>query len=94
MEGPGEASLRFFGQYLEGFPVCLPKTEHPAHNQLAQLVEQAESLREKLKAITTNHKRTIFQHQIETTDRRIDQLVYDLYGLTTEEIQIVEEATD
>ncbi len=94
LEGPGEAYLRFFGQYLEGFPICLPKTEHPAHNQLAQLVEQAESLREKLKAITTNHKRTIFQRQIETTDRRIDQLVYDLYGLTAEEIQIVEEATD
>jgi hypothetical protein len=26
-------------------------------------------------------------------DRRVDQLVYDLYGLTDEEIKIVEEAT-
>ena len=93
LEGPSEAYLRFFGQYLEGFPVCLPKTEHPMHDQLAQLVEQAESLREKLKAATTNHKRTIFQRQIETTDRKIDQLVYELYGLTDEEIQVVEEPT-
>ncbi|MCH7990443.1 MAG: N-6 DNA methylase, partial [Planctomycetes bacterium] len=92
LEGPGEAYLRFFGQYLEGFPVCLPKSEHPTHDELAQLVEQAQSLREKLKATTTNHKRTIFQRHIDTTDRQIDQLVYELYGLTDEEIQIVEEA--
>src|SRR5579863_7153734 len=25
LEGPGEAYLRFFGQYLEGFPVRLPE---------------------------------------------------------------------
>ena len=31
--------------------------------------------------------------EIETTDRQIDQLVYELYGLTDEEIRIVEEAT-
>jgi hypothetical protein len=28
------------------------------------------------------------QRQIEATDRRIDQLVYELYGLTDEEIAI------
>ena len=27
------------------------------------------------------------------TDRQIDQLVYELYGLTEKEIRIVEEAT-
>ena len=31
--------------------------------------------------------------QIEATDRRIDQLVHELYGLTEEEIRMVEEAT-
>jgi hypothetical protein len=33
------------------------------------------------------------QRQIEATDRQTDQLVYELYGLTQEEIRIVEEAT-
>ncbi|NIA12168.1 MAG: hypothetical protein GWP10_21225 [Nitrospiraceae bacterium] len=33
------------------------------------------------------------QRQIDTTDKQIDQLVYELYGLTDEEIRIVEEAT-
>ena len=32
----------------------------------------------------------ILQRQIEATDAEIDQLVYDLYGLTAEEIAIVE----
>jgi hypothetical protein len=31
--------------------------------------------------------------QIAPTDRQIDQLVYELYGLTEEEIKIVEEGT-
>jgi len=31
------------------------------------------------------------QGQIEATDQQIDRLVYDLYGLTDQEIKIVEE---
>jgi len=31
--------------------------------------------------------------QIDTTDKQIDNLVYDLYGLTEEEIKTVEENT-
>jgi hypothetical protein len=37
--------------------------------------------------------KTSIQRQIDATDRQIDQLVYELYGLTNEEIRIVEEAT-
>jgi hypothetical protein len=33
------------------------------------------------------------QREIDATDRQIDALVYQLYGLTDEEIAIVEEAT-
>jgi uncharacterized radical SAM superfamily protein len=36
---------------------------------------------------------TAIQRQIDATDRQIDQLVYELYGLTEKEIRIVEEAT-
>ncbi len=31
----------------------------------------------------------LYQRQIEATDRQIDALVYELYGLTEEEIEIV-----
>lgn len=33
------------------------------------------------------------ERDIEATDRQIDRLVYGLYGLTEEEIGIVEEGT-
>jgi hypothetical protein len=35
----------------------------------------------------------VIGHQISATDKQIDDLVYELYGLTDEEISIVEEAT-
>ncbi len=38
------------------------------------------------------HERTMLQRQIEATDRQIDALVYELNGLTEEEIWIVEAA--
>ena len=38
----------------------------------------------------TPHEQTVLQRQIEATDRQIDALVYELYGLTEEEIKIVE----
>jgi hypothetical protein len=40
-------------------------------------------------SISTQEKK-IFEKQIEITDREIDKLVYELYGLTEEEISIIE----
>jgi predicted nucleic acid-binding Zn-ribbon protein len=40
--------------------------------------------------VKTDHERTALQRQIDATDRQIDQLAYELYGLTQEEIRIVE----
>ena len=40
----------------------------------------------------THSAKTLVQRQIDATDRQIDQLVYELYGLTEEEIAIVEGA--
>jgi hypothetical protein len=36
------------------------------------------------------HEKTLLSRQIEATDASIDKLVYELYGLTDEEIRIVE----
>ena len=40
-----------------------------------------------------DHDRTLLARRIEATDRQIDRLVYELYGLTEEEIGIVETAS-
>jgi len=50
-------------------------------------------LYEKSQSVKTSHEKTVLQRQIDATDRQIDQLVYELYGLTDDEIRIVEEAT-
>jgi len=39
------------------------------------------------------NNKILIQRQIDTTDKQIDHLVYELYGLTDEEIRIVEEGT-
>jgi hypothetical protein len=36
---------------------------------------------------------SVLSRQIEATDREIDRLVYELYGLSEDEIKIVEDAT-
>jgi hypothetical protein len=60
---------------------------------MVSLVDQMISLHKQLKEATrTPHEQTGLQRQIEATDRQIDALVYELYGLTEEEIKIVEAA--
>ncbi|MEX2214844.1 MAG: N-6 DNA methylase [Phycisphaeraceae bacterium] len=51
------------------------------------------SLHKRLSTETHPQHREQIQREIDVTDRQIDQLVYELYGLTEEEIRIVEEAT-
>lgn len=92
LEGPGEAYLRFFGQYLEGFPVRRVDSAHqPCRDRMVQLVEQMLALQQQRAAAKTAHDQNVLARQIEATDRQIDRLVYELYGLTEEEIGIVEE---
>jgi hypothetical protein len=57
------------------------------------LVEAMLQLQEQLQAAKTAHDKKLIERQIDATDKQIDQLVYDLYGLTEEEIKIVEEET-
>jgi len=38
----------------------------------------------------TPHEQESLKRTIEATDKQIDELVYDLYGLTKDEIRIVE----
>jgi predicted nucleic acid-binding Zn-ribbon protein len=50
------------------------------------------TLHKQLGEVKTDHEKTLLERQIEATDKQIDALVYELYGLTEEEIRIVEAA--
>ncbi len=90
LEGAGEAYLRFFGQYLEGFPV-LECTAHKVRDKMEKLVEQMLSLHRRVASAKTPPDKNVLAGQIHATDRQIDRLVYQLYGLADDEIKIVEE---
>ena len=56
---------------------------------MVKMVEQMLALNKQLASSKTAHDKTILQRQIDATDKQIDNLVYELYGLTEEEIRIV-----
>jgi hypothetical protein len=62
------------------------------HEKMIQLVRSMLHLFTNLQS-ATGHAATAIRRQIDATDRRIDTLVYALYGLTDEEIAVVEAAT-
>ncbi len=65
-------------------------TDQAQHGQMVTLVERMLDLHPQLAAAKVPQAKTMLQRQIEATDRQIDTLVYELYGLTDEEIKIVE----
>ena len=70
--------------------ICVPKLWGGQDDRMVSLVDQMLSLHKQLKEARTPHEQTGLQRQIEATDGQIDALVYELYGLTEEEIRIVE----
>lgn len=48
-------------------------------------------IRERQGTARTPQEQTAIERQIAATDALIDRLIYDLYGLTDEEIRIVEQ---
>jgi len=57
---------------------------------MVALITQMLELNKKLQDLKLEHEKTVLSRQIETTDAAIDKLVYELYGLTEEEVKIVE----
>jgi len=68
----------------------IPKADKAHHNKMVKLVERMLELNKKLPEVKTPGEREKMERQIAATDREIDLLVYELYNLTPEEIEIVE----
>jgi hypothetical protein len=58
--------------------------------ELACPVDKMLALTPKLRAAATDAERQALQNPVTATDQRIDALVYELYGLTEEEVKLVE----
>lgn len=86
--------FRWKKQYMSPMPVppvdAADVSSVSRHDLIVNLVEQMLDLHKQLADAKTPHDKTALQRQIDAVDNRIDQLVYELYSLTEEEISIVE----
>ncbi|MAG60999.1 hypothetical protein CL619_04385 [archaeon] len=82
-------------QYLSQIPISKIDYDNiedkTSHDQMVAYVDTMLELNKKLPKVKMEHEKTVIQRQIDSTDRKIDKLVYELYDLTEEEIKIVEE---
>jgi len=85
-------------QYVETLPIRTINFSDPAdvarHDRMVALVERMLELHKRQAEARTPADRELYARQIEATDREIDALVYELYGLTEEEIAVVEEVVN
>lgn len=83
--------------YLEQLPIRMidfdDASDKTRHDRIVQLVDQMLEAKKQLATAQTEKVQTYFEKRCASLDRQIDALVYELYGLTEEEIKIVEEAT-
>jgi hypothetical protein len=66
------------------------RTDKARHDKMVALVEKMLKLHKDLAKTKSRAKKDAIQSEIEETDREIDSLVFELYGLTVKEIMIVE----
>jgi adenine-specific DNA-methyltransferase len=60
------------------------------HDKLVALVDSMLELQKKYHETRMERDKELYERQIKIVDSQIDRLVYDLYGLTEEDIKIVE----
>ena len=78
--------FRYSKQYIEHFPI-------PLNNNLKIIknVEEILNLNKQLQNCRTPKEKRILESQISKADEKVNQLVYELYDLTDEEIAIINE---
>lgn len=78
-----------------GFRETATKTNSLVDRIRALTLPAVEDVRDGLESyLRTKERAEELEAKIERTDQQINEIVYDLYGLTDEEIEIVEEAVD
>lgn len=93
----GQYRYRLIYQYMEKVPIRVidftSMADKEKHGRMLTLVEGMLELHQRLTAAKTPADKDRLQRQIDVTDQEIDRLVYGLYGLTEEELAIVEAAS-
>jgi hypothetical protein len=81
-------------QFLSLYPIHTidfsNPTEKAQHDKLVALVDNMLELKKKYHDARMDRDKELYERQIKVVDNQIDRLIYDLYGLTEEEIKVVE----
>ena len=77
---------------MNELPIVIPPIE--ILNIFQNLADKMIQLNKDLANAKTPHEKKLLEKHIEAIDEKIDKMVYELYGLTEEEIAIVEESLD
>jgi type I restriction-modification system DNA methylase subunit len=80
--------VRWFSQDVFKIPII--KDKGTKHDKITALVSSMLELNKQLISAKSDFDKNSIIRKIESTDRQIDELVYELYGLTKEEIEIIE----
>ncbi len=78
----------FKTKYLQPFPIA--KLDESRATKLSSLADQQLSTHKQLSTAKSDADKKLLEKRIEILDSQINAIVYDLYGLTEEEIKIVE----
>jgi len=78
---------------LPPLDLSLPE-DQARHDRIVELVDEMLRLHERLSTASSPFESDELQRRIGSTDRLIDRLVYELYGLNAEEIEFVETSAD
>ncbi|MHB8114204.1 MAG: hypothetical protein ACYDHA_12190, partial [Bellilinea sp.] len=77
-------------RFISNLPIRTIDFSNPAdvkhHDRMVSLVESMLALHRQSAAARLPDEKERLERQIQATDRQIDNLVYELYGLTAEEI--------
>jgi len=93
-DADNKGRLRWFSQDVEKIPVrkidFSNNDEKSSRDSMILLVEKMLDLNKKLPSAKTPDEKTRLERKINATDNQIDQLVYQIYGLTKKEIEFLE----
>jgi hypothetical protein len=82
--------------YVSKLPIYTSDFDNPGdkarHDRMVALVTQMLDLHKHMSHAKTDQEKRLIQQEIDSTDKQIDSLVYGIYGLTVDEIAVVEES--
>ena len=87
-------NIQIKNKFLEQLPIRTMDFSNPAekaqHDKLVASVDNMLELQKKYHEARMERDKELYERQIKIVDAQIDRLVYNLYGLTEEEIKVVE----